>query len=307
MYQITPAEDFGGPLGDHVQSVHACTENIEITESFIYLGSAIHDSGLSKQEVLAPDHGAQLVGPVSNNGCIVRLRVALLVVVMLASMVAAHPDPGYGRGHGGYGYGGHGGGHGGYGHGGHGGGYGGYGGYGHGGGHGGHGYGGYGYVCVPECNTMVVLAVVPMVITPMYGGHGGRRSRYWYDGYKYGDSFGEHGGYGQNGYGGRYGGYVEYKPWKLAILNFSHGAATLNYTDPMRMTLLAMVAMAMVSVVMAHPNPGYGHGGYGYGGHGGGHGGYGYGGHGGGYGGYGGYGHGGGHGGHGYGGYGYGR
>ncbi|XP_027221483.1 uncharacterized protein [Penaeus vannamei] len=68
------------------------------------------------------------------------LRAALLVVVMLAvvSMVAAHPEPGYGRGHGGYGYGGHGGGHGGYG-------YGGYGGYGHGRGHGGYGYGGYGH------------------------------------------------------------------------------------------------------------------------------------------------------------------
>ncbi|XP_037795572.1 shematrin-like protein 2 [Penaeus monodon] len=148
-----------------------------------------------------------------------------------------------------------------------------------------------------EDTAVMAMGVMDMVviITTMYGSHGGRRSSYWYDGYEYSDSDGGHSEYGQNGYGGRYGGYVEYKPWKLTIFNLAQGITILSYADPLRVALLAMVAMAMVSMVMAHPEPGYGHGGYGYGGHGGGHGGYGYGGHGGGHGGYGGYGHGGGH------------
>ena len=33
----TKVQGFGGILGDPVQSVHACGENIEVTESFIYL------------------------------------------------------------------------------------------------------------------------------------------------------------------------------------------------------------------------------------------------------------------------------
>ena len=43
--------DFGDLLGEPVQSVCACGKDIEVTESFTYLGSAVHNSGLSDQEV----------------------------------------------------------------------------------------------------------------------------------------------------------------------------------------------------------------------------------------------------------------
>ena len=47
----TKIQDFGGLLGEPVQSIHACGEDVEVTESFTYLGSVVHISGLSDQEV----------------------------------------------------------------------------------------------------------------------------------------------------------------------------------------------------------------------------------------------------------------
>ncbi|KAG0714334.1 putative uncharacterized transposon-derived protein F52C9.6 [Chionoecetes opilio] len=48
----TKVQVFGGLLDETVQSVHACGEDIEILESFTYLGSAVHNDGGSRQEVL---------------------------------------------------------------------------------------------------------------------------------------------------------------------------------------------------------------------------------------------------------------
>ena len=36
---------FGGLLGETVQSMHACGKDIEILDSFKYLGNVIHDNG----------------------------------------------------------------------------------------------------------------------------------------------------------------------------------------------------------------------------------------------------------------------
>ena len=47
----TKAQDFGNLLGRDTQSVHACGEDIEILESFTYLGSAVHNTGGSGGEV----------------------------------------------------------------------------------------------------------------------------------------------------------------------------------------------------------------------------------------------------------------
>ncbi|XP_069973561.1 uncharacterized protein [Penaeus vannamei] len=44
-------KDFGDILGEPVQSVRACGEGIEVRESFTYLGSVVHNSGLSDHEV----------------------------------------------------------------------------------------------------------------------------------------------------------------------------------------------------------------------------------------------------------------
>ena len=46
----TKVQDFGDLL-EPVHSVRACGEDIEVTESFTYLGSVVHNSGLSDQEV----------------------------------------------------------------------------------------------------------------------------------------------------------------------------------------------------------------------------------------------------------------
>ena len=43
---------FGGLLDETVQSIHACSENIDILDSFTYLGSVVHNNGGSCQEVL---------------------------------------------------------------------------------------------------------------------------------------------------------------------------------------------------------------------------------------------------------------
>ena len=43
---------FGGLLVQSVESVHARGEDIKISESFIYLGSVVHNDGGSRQEVL---------------------------------------------------------------------------------------------------------------------------------------------------------------------------------------------------------------------------------------------------------------
>ncbi|KAG0710422.1 DNA polymerase alpha catalytic subunit [Chionoecetes opilio] len=48
----TKVQVFGGLLDETVQSVHACGEDIEILECFTYLGSAVHNDGGSRQEVL---------------------------------------------------------------------------------------------------------------------------------------------------------------------------------------------------------------------------------------------------------------
>ncbi|KAG0711750.1 Major facilitator superfamily domain-containing protein 1 [Chionoecetes opilio] len=48
----TKVQVFGGLLDETVQSVHACGEDIEILESFAYLGSAVNNDGGSCQEVL---------------------------------------------------------------------------------------------------------------------------------------------------------------------------------------------------------------------------------------------------------------
>ena len=42
----TKIQDFGGLLGEPVQSVRACGEDTDVTESFTYLGSVVHNSGL---------------------------------------------------------------------------------------------------------------------------------------------------------------------------------------------------------------------------------------------------------------------
>ncbi|XP_069993548.1 uncharacterized protein [Penaeus vannamei] len=47
----TKIQDFGDLLGEPVQSVHVCGEDIKITGSFAYLGRVVHNSGLSDQEV----------------------------------------------------------------------------------------------------------------------------------------------------------------------------------------------------------------------------------------------------------------
>ncbi len=47
----TKVQTFGGLLGNTVQSVHACGEEIEVLESFTYLGSVVHNNGGSGQEV----------------------------------------------------------------------------------------------------------------------------------------------------------------------------------------------------------------------------------------------------------------
>ena len=48
----TKVQVFGGLLDETVRSVHACGEDIEILDSFTYLGSVVHNNGGSRQEVL---------------------------------------------------------------------------------------------------------------------------------------------------------------------------------------------------------------------------------------------------------------
>ena len=43
---------FGGLLDETVQSIHACGEDIDILESFTYLGSVVHNNGGSHKKVL---------------------------------------------------------------------------------------------------------------------------------------------------------------------------------------------------------------------------------------------------------------
>ncbi len=47
----TEVQAFGSLLDDTLQSVHACGEDIEVLESFIYLGSVVHNNGGFGQEV----------------------------------------------------------------------------------------------------------------------------------------------------------------------------------------------------------------------------------------------------------------
>ena len=48
----TKVQVFGGLLNETVQSIHACSEDIGILDSFTYLGSVVHNNGGSRQEVL---------------------------------------------------------------------------------------------------------------------------------------------------------------------------------------------------------------------------------------------------------------
>ena len=48
----TNIQVFGGLLGEMVQSIHACGEDIDILDSFTYLGNVDHNNGESRQEVL---------------------------------------------------------------------------------------------------------------------------------------------------------------------------------------------------------------------------------------------------------------
>ncbi len=50
-WTLVLVQALGGLLGDTVQSVHACGEDIEVLESFTYLGSVVHNNGGSDQEV----------------------------------------------------------------------------------------------------------------------------------------------------------------------------------------------------------------------------------------------------------------
>ena len=43
---------FGGLLGETVQSIHECGEDIDILDDFTYLGSVVYNNGGSRQEVL---------------------------------------------------------------------------------------------------------------------------------------------------------------------------------------------------------------------------------------------------------------
>ena len=48
----TNIQVFGGLLDEKLQSIHACGEDIDILDSFTYLGSVVHDNGGSRQKVL---------------------------------------------------------------------------------------------------------------------------------------------------------------------------------------------------------------------------------------------------------------
>lgn len=47
----TKIQDFGSLLGEPAQSIRPCGEDIKVTQNFTYLGSVVHNSGLSAQEV----------------------------------------------------------------------------------------------------------------------------------------------------------------------------------------------------------------------------------------------------------------
>ena len=48
----TKVQVFKGLLDETVQSIHACSEDIDILDSLKYLGSVVHNNGGSRQEVL---------------------------------------------------------------------------------------------------------------------------------------------------------------------------------------------------------------------------------------------------------------
>ena len=48
----TKFQVFEGLLDETVQSIHVCDENIDILDSFTYLGSVVHNNSGSRQEVL---------------------------------------------------------------------------------------------------------------------------------------------------------------------------------------------------------------------------------------------------------------
>ena len=48
----TKVQVFGGLLGETVQSIHVCGEDINIMESFTYHNSLVHNNGGSNQEFL---------------------------------------------------------------------------------------------------------------------------------------------------------------------------------------------------------------------------------------------------------------
>ena len=48
----TNVQVLGGLLDGTVQCIHVCGEDIEISESFIYIGSVVHNDGWLSQEVV---------------------------------------------------------------------------------------------------------------------------------------------------------------------------------------------------------------------------------------------------------------
>ncbi len=48
----TKVQAFGGILDDTFQSAHGCGEDIQVLESFTYLGSVVHNNGRSNHEVI---------------------------------------------------------------------------------------------------------------------------------------------------------------------------------------------------------------------------------------------------------------
>ena len=51
-WPITKVQVFGGLLDETVQCIHACGEDIDILDSFKYLGNVVHNNSGSRQEVL---------------------------------------------------------------------------------------------------------------------------------------------------------------------------------------------------------------------------------------------------------------
>ena len=58
---------FGGLLDETVQCIHACGEDIDILESFTYLGSVVHNNGYGLAHGLAQHEYLALSVPVQTD------------------------------------------------------------------------------------------------------------------------------------------------------------------------------------------------------------------------------------------------